>query len=111
MTEGSFFLSSRRRHTRFDCDWSSDVCSSDLLRQRRQGTARAARRQPRGPAGEGAVGPARKPAAGGGRREKGRGAGWGRGEESGGGGSLKKKKKIMIIGRRACSTTIHSAID
>src|SRR2546430_11033314 len=24
------FLSSRRRHTRFDCDWSSDVCSSDL---------------------------------------------------------------------------------
>src|SRR2546430_7293719 len=27
---GSFFFSSRRRHTRFDCDWSSDVCSSDL---------------------------------------------------------------------------------
>src|SRR5256886_12225529 len=27
-----FFFSSRRRHTRFDCDWSSDVCSSDLLR-------------------------------------------------------------------------------
>src|SRR2546430_13080211 len=27
----SFFFSSRRRHTRFDCDWSSDVCSSDLL--------------------------------------------------------------------------------
>src|SRR2546430_8418418 len=26
-----FFFSSRRRHTRFDCDWSSDVCSSDLL--------------------------------------------------------------------------------
>src|SRR2546430_9671927 len=24
------FSSSRRRHTRFDCDWSSDVCSSDL---------------------------------------------------------------------------------
>src|SRR5688572_33264711 len=24
----SFFFSSRRRHTRFDCDWSSDVCSS-----------------------------------------------------------------------------------
>src|SRR5205085_7800002 len=22
----------RRRHTRFDCDWSSDVCSSDLQR-------------------------------------------------------------------------------
>src|SRR2546427_4369152 len=27
-----FFFSSRRRHTRFDCDWSSDVCSSDLAR-------------------------------------------------------------------------------
>src|SRR5256886_4840526 len=27
---GVFFFSSRRRHTRFDCDWSSDVCSSDL---------------------------------------------------------------------------------
>src|SRR2546430_1187985 len=24
-----FFFSSRRRHTRFDCDWSSDGCSSD----------------------------------------------------------------------------------
>src|SRR5688572_27258336 len=29
-----FFFSSRRRHTRFDCDWSSDVCSSDLGRRR-----------------------------------------------------------------------------
>src|SRR2546430_5862773 len=28
-----FFFSSRRRHTRFDCDWSSDVCSSDLSSQ------------------------------------------------------------------------------
>src|SRR5688572_32518210 len=28
-----FFFSSRRRHTRFDCDWSSDVCSSDLTEQ------------------------------------------------------------------------------
>src|SRR5256886_9262207 len=27
--EYRFFFSSRRRHTRFDCDWSSDVCSSD----------------------------------------------------------------------------------
>src|SRR2546430_8308415 len=30
-----FFFSSRRRHTRFDCDWSSDVCSSDLQKQYR----------------------------------------------------------------------------
>src|SRR5688572_14554017 len=27
----SYLLSSRRRHTIFDCDWSSDVCSSDLV--------------------------------------------------------------------------------
>src|SRR5690606_39931730 len=26
-----FFFSSRRRHTRFSRDWSSDVCSSDLI--------------------------------------------------------------------------------
>src|SRR5438132_5139315 len=28
-----FFFSSRRRHTRSLCDWSSDVCSSDLFRR------------------------------------------------------------------------------
>src|SRR5690606_39949739 len=28
-----FFFSSRRRHTRFSRDWSSDVCSSDLVRR------------------------------------------------------------------------------
>src|SRR5206468_8686445 len=28
-----FFFSSRRRHTRSDRDWSSDVCSSDLRRR------------------------------------------------------------------------------
>src|SRR2546430_291956 len=41
-----FFFSSRRRHTTFGCDWSSDVCSSDLparsntlrLPRRRHGT-------------------------------------------------------------------------
>ena len=30
MGKGVFFFSSRRRHTRFTSDWSSDVCSSDL---------------------------------------------------------------------------------
>src|SRR5690606_39442256 len=30
-----FFFSSRRRHTRFSRDWSSDVCSSDLIAQDR----------------------------------------------------------------------------
>src|SRR3712207_9047808 len=29
-----FFFSSRRRHTRYWRDWSSDVCSSDLAQQR-----------------------------------------------------------------------------
>src|SRR5690606_40686457 len=29
-----FFFSSRRRHTRFSRDWSSDVCSSDLFRHK-----------------------------------------------------------------------------
>src|SRR2546421_5181335 len=32
----SFFFSSRRRHTRSDRDWSSDVCSSDLYLEQRQ---------------------------------------------------------------------------
>src|SRR5688572_31500731 len=37
---GRFFFSSRRRYTRFDYDWSSDVCSSDLsVLDRRSGPA------------------------------------------------------------------------
>src|SRR5690606_41040412 len=32
-----FFFSSRRRHTRFSRDWSSDVCSSDLGSSDRSG--------------------------------------------------------------------------
>src|SRR2546430_12679201 len=39
------FFASRRRHTRFDCDWSSDVCSSDLDRdEMNDGVGRAADR-------------------------------------------------------------------
>src|SRR5262252_9855279 len=34
-----FFFSSRRRHTRSLCDWSSDVCSSDLEVVRMAGQA------------------------------------------------------------------------
>src|SRR5690242_21350963 len=30
----SFYFSRGRRHTRLTCDWSSDVCSSDLLEER-----------------------------------------------------------------------------
>src|SRR3712207_7150901 len=36
-----FFFSSRRRHTRYWRDWSSDVCSSDLGEVHGQGAARA----------------------------------------------------------------------
>src|SRR6266480_5384195 len=36
-----FFFSSRRRHTRLTCDWSSDVCSSDLAQPCLQPRARA----------------------------------------------------------------------
>src|SRR5256885_8707150 len=35
-----FFFSSRRRHTRLQGDWSSDVCSSDLRKKERKGKAR-----------------------------------------------------------------------
>src|SRR5690606_40226803 len=34
-----FFFSSRRRHTRFSRDWSSDVCSSDLPSRPSSGAA------------------------------------------------------------------------
>src|SRR6266480_5817072 len=36
-----FFFSSRRRHTRLTCDWSSDVCSSDLASPPSAKTSRA----------------------------------------------------------------------
>src|SRR5437762_6162066 len=41
MHEKYFFISSRRRHTRYIGDWSSDVCSSDLDRRRKHGHAGA----------------------------------------------------------------------
>src|SRR4051794_41776769 len=84
-----FFFSSRRRHTRWTGDWSSDVCSSDLLAPLQPGQ--------RGPhrtgcaAGRLAGGPRR---LGWSRGERvGRGSCRGRGESSGGAGSLKKKKE------------------
>src|SRR6266850_6195210 len=39
-----FFFSSRRRHTRLQGDWSSDVCSSDLAR--RPAESRVSRLEP-----------------------------------------------------------------
>src|SRR5947209_19517535 len=35
-----FFFSSRRRHTRYWRDWSSDVCSSDLIESGHDGVLR-----------------------------------------------------------------------
>src|SRR5260221_11953489 len=72
-----FFFSSRRRHTRSLCDWSSDVCSSDLAWNaswscRRRGFAATAAATP--------------------SMQIGRAAGGGREEISGVGVSLKKKK-------------------
>src|SRR2546430_13388800 len=46
-----FFFASRRRHTRFDCDWSSDVCSSDL-RVARELVGGLHRRAPARPGGQ-----------------------------------------------------------
>src|SRR5256885_14732224 len=91
-----FFFSSRRRHTRLQGDWSSDVCSSDLPplagRRGRAGELRThhAGEHPR---------VRWVPEHGGDRIEPvpaakiGRGSGRGRGEISGGAGSFKKKKK------------------
>src|SRR5260370_37008019 len=42
-----FFFSSRRRHTRFKCDWNSDVCSSDLYAPELAGVPLAERLRPR----------------------------------------------------------------
>src|SRR5689334_12581100 len=68
-----FFFSSRRRHTRWNCDWSSDVCSSDLARAR-SGTSRS-RARPR---------PAARPAT---PRAAGRGRSGGSSEARAGGGA------------------------
>src|SRR5256885_10774907 len=38
MDKPAFFFSSRRRHTRLQGDWSSDVCSSDLRQRPQSGT-------------------------------------------------------------------------
>src|SRR5256885_546 len=80
-----FFFSSRRRHTRLQGDWSSDVCSSDLGCRRRPGRQHRAahaggpcRRRHQDPSagtpGAEDHGPAVRPAAGRDRRRRGPGA-------------------------------------
>src|SRR5256886_12104806 len=72
------FFSSRRRHTRFDCDWSSDVCSSDLAgatsRARAPCAARSTYACVRGGAGAGVGGAGGAGGAGAGGGAGGRGA-------------------------------------
>src|SRR3712207_7316820 len=46
MDDFCFFFSSRRRHTRYWRDWSSDVCSSDLSVPPRAGGSSATRACP-----------------------------------------------------------------
>src|SRR2546430_11042953 len=106
-----FFFASRRRHTRFDCDWSSDVCSSDLAfatmnteegakaaiaalngkdwKGRALTVNEARPREEKGGRGGGGYG--------GGRDKKGRGAGRGKGVKSVGGRVVKKKKRGYYV--------------
>src|SRR5438132_5572266 len=56
-----FFFSRRRRHTRSLCDWSSDVCSSDLWKPRTRHGRRLERTDPRAIARGGEAAPRRHP--------------------------------------------------
>src|SRR2546430_14116736 len=101
-----FFFSSRRRHTRFDCDWSSDVCSSDLRKcsPKKQITARRsswkARRDGgrlRGADGNSAVGVVdRKSVV------------EGKSVDLGGRRIIKKKKRSIVSWR--CETTLGEGV-
>src|SRR3989475_11748953 len=108
-----FFFSSRRRHTRFDCDWSSDVCSSDLVRQ--EDAACAALDDGRGDArildvGEGLRGEDDADVLLAQRLEQiGRAACRGRGEISGVAGSFKKKKKKIMMREQIYKRTEESS--
>src|SRR5256885_16667096 len=92
---GFFFFSSRRRHTRLQGDWSSDVCSSDLVEDGRVDLPELAVIRLLG------LGEVQLP------HEIGRAAWRGRGEISGGAGSLKKKKERR--GLRRGGTLKHRA--
>src|SRR2546428_577913 len=70
---GCFFFSSRRRHTRSDRDWSSDVCSSDLDPQRAAQRHRVRRRTTQAGGGRGILARAPREADGGAMRRGRRG--------------------------------------
>src|SRR2546422_9411890 len=106
-----FFFSSRRRHTRCSRDWSSDVCSSDLVgrprTRRRRGVQLPAGvsgdrgcRDPGGASHGGERRGRRSASAGGELREIGRASCRERGVDLGGRRIIKKKKKKKRIGVR-----------
>src|SRR3712207_9082151 len=96
-----FFFSSRRRHTRYWRDWSSDVCSSDLDRAQAAGGRDARRgddhrvgqdRHAHAERDDGAAGLRRRGPPNRYRARVGRASGGGKGVISGGAGIFKKKK-------------------
>src|SRR5256885_9641150 len=108
-----FFFSSRRRHTRLQGDWSSDVCSSDLVHRRihtrgprnrsLRDDAQVRVRRRRRLASDRATNADSSIRYGGGLEKDftqiGRAAWWGRGEISGVGVSFKKKKRECSVKR------------
>src|SRR5689334_24659628 len=98
-----FFFSSRRRHTRWNCDWSSDVCSSDLCcpgragRWRRGSPAASPSRRGRRPRSRRARSPRHRGGSGcrrrrSRRRPRSEERRVGKGVDLGGGRDMKKKK-------------------
>src|SRR5262249_57878236 len=97
-----FFFSSRRRHTRLVSDWSSDVCSSDLVRTVRKrdvevAPARPFMQRPQAGAHLTNLPEPRPPAV---VAEIGRASCRERGEMSGVAGALKKKREEVGNGGR-----------
>src|SRR3712207_7164123 len=87
-----FFFSSRRRHTRYWRDWSSDVCSSDLRA--------AARSSPSGPSGSASCRrwrPAGTPVRTAGRPSTARRCGW-RGTR--GASTSRPDRESGVVGKR-----------
>src|SRR5437762_11989557 len=91
-----FFFSSRRRHTRYIGDWSSDVCSSDLeaVDHCRRGACRR---------------PGRGDRRGGGGRRAGKAEHEGGREPGGGSGHLILLAGKGQIGRASCRESVEDA--
>src|SRR4051794_41981195 len=108
-----FFFSSRRRHTRWTGDWSSDVCSSDLggvvPRTRLHAMWRLAQEHLQEAQGDATIVAIRDMGSAGIDivTEIGRAACRGREENSGGGGTFKKKKERKM-GARTRDTRVRA---